>query len=151
MLRKNEVCDRHLLDLVKSDMKPKEATDLAATLIKLGASANAKDADGNTALHLAVSVAKNHSLVELFLKNGADYGVRNKDGKTAVQIAEGLEDWASIKTIAQYGKKLHPKKPQTSFIKRLFHRTKTTPALNASPSVVPEVNAAPAAEAPKPL
>ena len=57
-------------------------------LINAGADTNARDEDGNTALHLAVGNGHAQAVTAL-LNAGADTNARDKDGNTALHLAVG--------------------------------------------------------------
>jgi ankyrin repeat protein len=68
--------------------------DLAA-----GGARNAKNADGNTPLHLAL--ASNHlDTAKLLIEAGADVDAPDKDGRTPLQLALGLKDQAQARAAA---------------------------------------------------
>jgi ankyrin repeat protein len=68
--------------------------DLAA-----GGARNAKNADGNTPLHLAL--ASNHlETAKLLIDAGADVDAADKDGRTPLQLALGLKDQAQARAAA---------------------------------------------------
>jgi len=56
-------------------------------LLESGANINAKDKNGQTALHYA-SAANNHETFNFLLKRGADFEAKDNDGKTALHFAE---------------------------------------------------------------
>ena len=61
-------------------------TENLVHVIKLAKDINAKNARGQTALHIAVRHG-NKSAVELLLMNGADVDVIDKKGKTPIEYA----------------------------------------------------------------
>jgi ankyrin repeat protein len=68
--------------------------DLAA-----GGARNAKNADGNTPLHLAL--ASNHiDTAKLLIDAGADVDAPDKDGRTPLQLALGLKDQTQARAAA---------------------------------------------------
>ncbi|MFH1393798.1 MAG: ankyrin repeat domain-containing protein [Candidatus Micrarchaeota archaeon] len=59
----------------------------AVSLIREGASVNARDMEGNTTLMVASS-AGDENMARLLLDEGADAELKNKDGKSALNLAE---------------------------------------------------------------
>lgn len=62
-------------------------SEVATTLINSGVDVNAKNEDGNTALHFAAEKL-NFNLIKTLVKNGADETLRNKKNETALQFAQ---------------------------------------------------------------
>ncbi len=58
-------------------------------LLEYGANVDAKDENGNTALHVTSYTGKYAPIVSLLLEHGADVSIQNKDEKTPLQIAYG--------------------------------------------------------------
>jgi ankyrin repeat protein len=58
--------------------------DVTAALIELGADVNARNTDGNTPLFTTDDIES----IPLLLRHGADPTLRNKDGKTALEATE---------------------------------------------------------------
>ncbi|KAI9885784.1 MAG: hypothetical protein M1823_002413 [Watsoniomyces obsoletus] len=74
---------------------------LAGFLLDKGFSANARDADGNTPLHMAIwSEFKRSTMVELLLDRGADIDAANNKGNTPLHTAlarrTGKATWGEI-------------------------------------------------------
>jgi ankyrin repeat protein len=81
-----------LMGVAQSD-RFNSATDrvaVAKLLIEKGANVNAKDSDGQTALHMAV-LHNRPEMVELLLGNKADVNVADKSGKTPLNYASGSQ------------------------------------------------------------
>ena len=60
--------------------------DVAKVLVKHNADVNAKDKDGNTALHLAV-IRQKVDITRTLLKHNADVNARNNLGNTVLDCA----------------------------------------------------------------
>ena len=60
-------------------------TEAAELLLQQGADINGRNADANTALHLAIFLGRAET-AELLLKNGADVNLKNSDGATSVDM-----------------------------------------------------------------
>ncbi|NXH98958.1 ANKR7 protein, partial [Pachycephala philippinensis] len=58
-----------------------------AILLEHGADPNLADADGNTALHLAVLSCSNTTVAELLLEHNANIDAQNKEGYTPLILA----------------------------------------------------------------
>lgn len=56
-------------------------------LLRRGAEINAKDQNGDTALHLAVSCTGPVETTQILLENGADFTIKNNEQSTALDIA----------------------------------------------------------------
>ncbi len=70
-----------------------EARLLLQKLIKAGAHVNAKDQDGNTALHYAVDRAgANFKAAQLLLKAGADVNAQNQKGERPIDRVPDIEE-----------------------------------------------------------
>lgn len=67
-----------------------KSAELAEFIINQGVDVKAKDENGNTALHFAVSI-KNNELANLLIRNGADLNVKNKKGEAPLNIAVGFD------------------------------------------------------------
>ncbi len=81
-----------LMAIARSDQFS-SATDrvaVAKLMIDKGANVNAKDPNGDTALHFAVAYHR-PEMVELLLANKANVNVANKEGKTPLNIATGSQ------------------------------------------------------------
>lgn len=72
--------------------------DNLAALIHEGASLDAVDTNGNTALHRAVQADK-LAAVKMLLDAGANRTIKNKDGKMAVDLCN-THEWASVIEVA---------------------------------------------------
>ncbi|XP_071986964.1 ankyrin repeat domain-containing protein 22 isoform X1 [Engystomops pustulosus] len=70
--------------------KTKQNERLIRLLLAAGVSVNARDSEGNTALHYACKM-RSQSIVPILLEKGADPWIKNKDGETSVAIAERLK------------------------------------------------------------
>ena len=65
--------------------------------VKLGCDINAKDSDGNTALHLACSNIKNGiSCVRILLDCGADINIENAESKTPFENSFHHKSWLNV-------------------------------------------------------
>jgi len=68
---------------------------LIARVISEGANLNGQDAQGNTALHVAVSLYGKDNAIELLVAKGARLDVRNQAGKTPLDLARERNPRAS--------------------------------------------------------
>ena len=84
---------------INPSLKTKEAKNLlhqtksaklAEFIIAQGVDVNAKDENGNTPLHFAVSI-NNNELVNLLIRNQADVNIKNKKGEAPLNIAIGFD------------------------------------------------------------
>lgn len=66
-----------------------------------GANANAKTAEGETALHIAVNLGVRPEAIGLLLEHGADATQRNHFGETAIDCARRLKRDAALKTLSR--------------------------------------------------
>ncbi|RJR08340.1 ankyrin repeat domain-containing protein [Candidatus Parcubacteria bacterium] len=66
-----------------------KSTEIAELLISKGADVNARDEEGGTPLHAAVSLDVSKEFVELLISNGADVNARTNDGLTPLDLAKG--------------------------------------------------------------
>lgn len=84
--------DRDLIELVK-----RGRVEIAHAFLEKGASANARDAKGGSALHWAAARGE-AAVAELLLARGAAIDARDGSGRTAVEVAEmrGKPDLARI-------------------------------------------------------
>jgi ankyrin repeat protein len=74
--------DRDLIESVK-----RGRVEIAHAFLEKGASANARDDKGSTALHWAAARGEK-KIVELLLARGADIGARDGSGRSALEVAE---------------------------------------------------------------
>jgi Ankyrin repeats (3 copies) len=74
--------DRDLIESIK-----KGRVEIVHAYLAKGASSNARDAKGGTALHWAAARGE-ESIVELLVAHGADVDARDASGKTPLQVAE---------------------------------------------------------------
>ena len=65
--------------------------EMVSLLLENGASANIKDNDGNTPLHIAVLFHCMENIKEI-IKYNADITIENKDGVTAIDFARNVDD-----------------------------------------------------------
>jgi uncharacterized protein len=65
-----------------------------------GASINARDANGSTALFLAVD-GQRQNVVKYLLEKGADPNVTDRYGQTPLMIAAGRNDTVSVRLLIQ--------------------------------------------------
>jgi len=63
--------------------------DVVRLLLDAGAEVNAQGADGDTALHLAVTIA-HVKLLEMLLAAGASIAIQNEEGRTPLQTAKQI-------------------------------------------------------------
>ena len=84
--------DRDLIESVK-----RGRVEIAHAFLEKGASANARDAKGGSALHWAAARGE-AAVAELLLARGAAIDARDGSGRTAVEVAEmrGKPDLARI-------------------------------------------------------
>lgn len=75
--------------------------EVARVLIKCGASVNATNQSGKTALHLAAS--KDHEVMELLTEYSAEIDCRDGDGKTALHIAAIRGSVEVMTVLLEYG------------------------------------------------
>ncbi|CAH1783527.1 unnamed protein product [Owenia fusiformis] len=75
--------------------------NVASTLIKQGAELDIKDADGKTALMIAV-VNGHQPLVELLLSKNADVQAKNEFGKTVIEMAHSMDRQLIIRTMNEH-------------------------------------------------
>jgi ankyrin repeat protein len=73
-----------------------------SVLLALGADPNLADANGNTALHLAIGSSQ-RNLVERVLQAGAEYDRRNAQGQTALALAAAIDDVDAVDLLLQVG------------------------------------------------
>ena len=93
--------------------KPKSAlelmkageTDKARGLFQIDTDINARDADGNTLLHLCAAL-NDSSSIEYFLFKGADSEIKNKDGDTPLHVAIENDAYGAAKLLAAVGSNL---------------------------------------------
>ena len=83
--------------------KLKKSIELVELLINRGANVNAKNADGDTALHRAVAIVSSHvneqkELIKLLINHGADVNARNNKGETPLSLAKksGYQDMINL-------------------------------------------------------
>jgi ankyrin repeat protein len=76
--------DKVLIDALRSFFRPKVA--IVRTALEGGADANARDTQGDSALHLAVRAVSPQE-VNLLLEHGADVNVRDRQGRTPLMYA----------------------------------------------------------------
>lgn len=69
--------------------------NLARILLNNDADVNAKNADGNTALYLAI-LNKNSAMIKLLLDNGADMYIKNKRGDTPARYILSQKSMPSV-------------------------------------------------------
>jgi Ankyrin repeats (3 copies) len=74
--------DRDLIESVK-----RGRVEIAHAFLEKGASANARDGKGGTALHWAAARGE-RKVVELLIARGADMGARDGSGRTPLEVAE---------------------------------------------------------------
>lgn len=65
------------------------STDTVQKLLDYGANVNARDNDGNSALHMAFG-RNELGLVDVLVRNGADLKTKNNDGKIPIQMGSRL-------------------------------------------------------------
>lgn len=80
------------------------AVDAARALLKRGADAGARDAQGNAPLHLAAQ-AGNAEAVELLLAHGASPNVQSSNGKSPVAVAREAKHEAVVALLVRRGAK----------------------------------------------
>ncbi len=73
-----------------------------SVLLALGSDPNLADANGNTALHLAIGSSQ-RNLVERVLQAGAEHDRRNAQGQTALALAAALDDADAVDLLLQAG------------------------------------------------
>ena len=76
-------------EIERTDEGQKSALEAANLALQLGADANAINAQGQTALHLAAYTGSD-AIVQLLVDKGAKLDVRDKIGQTAWSMAEGI-------------------------------------------------------------
>lgn len=80
---------RHCISLPQCN-----AADAAAVLLKAGATVDARDAHGNTALFTAVFNSKGFGeVIKLLRAHGADPGVKNNHGVSPLSLARTIANF----------------------------------------------------------
>lgn len=95
--REQAQANAQLLAAVQSDDVAKVKNAIAH-----GADPNARDKDGNPALHLAAAAGRTDA-VELLLKHGADIDARDQYGATPLHAAAGLGNAATAQSLIDHG------------------------------------------------
>lgn len=113
------VRDRNLFSPLIIAVQRCYSLDPVQLLLTLGADSNARDYNGNTALHWAVTKS-NYLAISLLTKFGCDVSCRNTEELTALQIAQKRKDlWLTTKleeiSIVQNAL------PNISLLRRLKH------------------------------
>src|SRR5690606_41529067 len=65
-----------------------EAVEALGLLLELGLDVDAQNADGNTALHAAISGRTSEPSIRFLIESGADAGIANGRGQTPLDLAE---------------------------------------------------------------